>query len=87
MGLYNGIITHSEKPCQSKMSHFENPTPRYQHFILQLRQELIVSAGEFPVWRLSLENPHTGERKGFRTAEDLAGFLNEWMNTQSGKEQ
>lgn len=29
------------------------------------------------VWRASLENPHTGERLGFATLEQLVSFLRE----------
>ncbi|GAB4577691.1 MAG: hypothetical protein Fur0022_04220 [Anaerolineales bacterium] len=67
------------------MSSSETSSSRYQHFILQLRQE-VMPTGKAPVWRLTLEDPHSGERKGFRTVEDLAAFLNEWMNSQTIKE-
>ncbi len=65
------------------MSSSETPTPRYQHFILQLRQELNQTAAESPIWRLSLEDPRTGERKGFRTVDELAVYLKTWMQTSS----
>jgi hypothetical protein len=71
----------------SKMSLSETPAPRYQHFILQLRQELNLSASESPVWRLSLEDPRTGERKGFKNVEELAVFLEKWMTQQSAESQ
>lgn len=32
-----------------------------------------------PVWRASLENPHTGERLAFGTVEDLFVYLTETM--------
>ncbi|HNB53194.1 MAG TPA: hypothetical protein PK530_14685 [Anaerolineales bacterium] len=63
------------------MSSSETPTPRYHHFILQLRQELNQTAAESPVWRLSLEDPRTGERKGFRSVDEMAAFLKAWMQT------
>ncbi len=65
----------------------ETQAPHYQHFILLLRQELNLSAGESPVWRLSLEDPRSGERKGFKNVEDLAAFLNEWMKQPSAEKQ
>ena len=32
-----------------------------------------------PSWRYSLENPHTGERVGFRTADEVGRFLGQWI--------
>ena len=32
-----------------------------------------------PIWRLSLENPHTSERMGFKDLEALVAFLEQWM--------
>jgi hypothetical protein len=77
------IITHSFMPCQCKMSQSETHPTRYQHFILQIRQELNLSAGESPVWRLSLEDPRSGKRIGFKNADELARFLEEWMKRQT----
>jgi hypothetical protein len=48
-------------------------TPRYHSFLLHLWDE--ADAG----WRCSLENPHTGERFGFRTLDDLPVFLRAWI--------
>jgi hypothetical protein len=31
------------------------------------------------VWRYALENPHTGERIGFRNVAELTRFLNQWV--------
>lgn len=36
------------------------------------------SAGQ-PVWRASLENPHTGERLAFGDAKELVAFLADLM--------
>jgi hypothetical protein len=49
--------------------------PRYHTFLLSLWAE----AGGAPSWRCSLENPHTGERMGFTSLEELAGYLRDWM--------
>jgi hypothetical protein len=35
------------------------------------------------VWRASLENPHTGERKGFASLDDLFDFLREQAGATS----
>jgi enamine deaminase RidA (YjgF/YER057c/UK114 family) len=48
--------------------------PRYQLFLLSLWPE-----GEAGEWRFSLENPHTAERAGFRSLDELAGFLRRWI--------
>lgn len=55
------------------------PTPserplRYHTFLLSLWAE--AEAG--PDWRCSLEDPRTGERRGFKTIDELAAFLKEW---------
>ena len=57
--------------------------PRYHLFILSLWAE----AGSAPNWRCSLENPHTGERKGFKNIEELATFLQAWIAQQSAENQ
>lgn len=44
----------------------------YLSYLLRLWQTR--RAGEL-VWRASLENPHTGERRGFATLEALFAFL------------
>jgi hypothetical protein len=40
------------------------------------------SSGE-PVWRASLENPHTGERVGFAGLDDLVGYLRHQMDASA----
>ena len=56
---------------------------RYISYLLRLWQ---VSSGGELVWRASLENPHTGERRGFARLADLVAFLEEEMRnrTQTG---
>lgn len=49
-------------------------SPRYHTFLLSLWDE----AGGAPAWRCSLENPHTGERRGFGSIDELAAYLKEW---------
>lgn len=51
--------------------------PRYLAYLLRLWQ---ASAAE-PLWRASLDNPHTGERQTFTSIADLFVFLEEQMNT------
>ena len=47
---------------------------RYLAYMLRLWQ---VSSGEEPIWRASLESPHTGERQGFAGLQALFAFLEE----------
>ena len=47
---------------------------RYLAYMLRLWQ---VGDEREPVWRASLENPHTGERHGFASLEALVKFLEE----------
>ncbi len=40
-----------------------------------------------PVWRASLENPHTVERHGFATLEELVAFLLEQTRDRAAQEE
>ena len=44
---------------------------RYLAYMLRLWQ----SSGRETIWRASLESPHTGERYGFASLDDLISFL------------
>jgi hypothetical protein len=46
----------------------------YHAFLLRLWRAEVTSTGS-PFWRASLENPHTGERLGFATLEQLFAYL------------
>jgi hypothetical protein len=48
--------------------------PGYLAYLLRLWR---VNDEEGPVWRASLESPHTGERHGFANLELLFAFLEE----------
>ena len=48
--------------------------PGYLAYMLRLWQ---VKTDEGPVWRASVESPHTGERHGFANLEMLFAFLEE----------
>ncbi len=47
---------------------------QYLAYMLRLWQ---VGRGRALAWRASLEDPHTGERKGFSDLESLLAFLKE----------
>jgi hypothetical protein len=49
-------------------------SPRYRSYLLRLWQ--VDDAGQ-PVWRASLADAHTGERRGFASLAALAAFLAE----------
>jgi hypothetical protein len=49
-----------------------NQQPDYVSYLLRLWR---ASDGEDTVWRASLESPHTGERKGFASLDELFDFL------------
>jgi hypothetical protein len=51
---------------------------RYLAYMLRLWQ---VGSGEELAWRASLENPHTGERRGFASLETLVEFLEKETRT------
>ena len=47
-------------------------TPRYLSYVVRCWQERSVHAGrEIMVWRFSLQNPRTNQRRGFATLESL----------------
>lgn len=50
----------------------------YHSFILTLWRESEGMLNAPSVWRYALENPHTGERIGFRNVAELTRFLNQW---------
>lgn len=52
---------------------------RYHTFLLSLWADLDGALD----WRCSLEYPRTGERRGFKTIDELAAFLKEWTQKSS----
>ena len=53
--------------------------PTYRSYILTLWQEHSGGANEPPVWRFRLEDPRTGQRRGFADLEALVAVLEEEM--------
>jgi hypothetical protein len=49
-----------------------DPRRGYVAYLLRLWQ---VCEGRNAVWRASLEDPHTGERRGFATLQELFTYL------------
>jgi hypothetical protein len=54
--------------------------PRYLAYMLRLWQ---VRNNDEMVWRASLEDPHTGERRGFGSLEMLVAFLREQTRAET----
>lgn len=50
------------------------PSPRYCAYLLRCWEE---PPGSPAAWRFSLEDPHTGERRGFASLESLMAYLQE----------
>ena len=50
-------------------------TTEQQHYLAYMLRLWQVSNNGEPIWRASLESPHTGERKGFASLDDLFDFL------------
>ena len=48
--------------------------PRYQAYLLRL---WLTGDDDAAVWRASLEDPRTGERRGFADVNSLLAFLSE----------
>lgn len=48
------------------------PPPRYLAYLLRLRRDTPSTP-----WRVTLENPHTGERLGFATLPQFIAYLYE----------
>jgi hypothetical protein len=53
--------------------------PDYLSYLLRLWRvnDDTQPGAEKAIWRVSLENPHTGERKGFVSLDELFNFLRE----------
>lgn len=49
--------------------------PRYRAYLLRLWQEQTASPERAAVWHMSLEDPKTGQRRGFDGLESLLAFL------------
>lgn len=54
------------------MSPFSDGAPLYLSYLLRI---WIAGDGQHPQWRASLQNPLTGEQKGFSNLEELTAHL------------
>ena len=56
----------------------DNP-PRYRSYLITLWEERSSDPNVPCIWRFVLENPRTGERKGFASLKDLMATLEREM--------
>jgi hypothetical protein len=61
-------------------------TEQQRYFAYMLRLWQVSSDGE-PIWRVSLESPHSGERHGFANLELLFAFLGEKTGKLAQREE
>jgi hypothetical protein len=57
-------------------------TTEQQHYLAYMLRLWQVSSDGEPIWRTTLESPHTGERHGFANLELLFAFLEEQTGDQ-----
>jgi len=57
---------------------------KYRSYLLRLWEEDINGK---QVWRISLENPFSGDRRGFANLNDLCAFLKDKMQEENDKQE
>lgn len=63
------------------MTDVESPTGQRSNYVAyMLRMWQAGSREGQPIWRASLEDPHTGERMAFADVAALLAFLSEWTH-------
>jgi hypothetical protein len=71
-------------PCPKELPEvqavYEKP-PRYRSHLLTLWEERGRDASTPGVWRFRLEDPHTGERVGFGSIDELFDYLRQQTET------
>ena len=61
--------------------------PSYRSYVLTCWAEQSQDPSVPVVWRFSLEDPHTGQRRGFVSPEDLFAFLEQQMGMMPGADR
>ena len=61
--------------------------PDYLAYLVRLWRVESQASAEKPVWRASIENPHTHEQAGFASLEALFDFLREQIGASSGPDR
>ncbi len=65
---------------------FERP-PRYRSYLLTMWEERNVDPDRPVTWRFSLQDAHTGRRRGFAGLEVMVAALQEEMAEDRAKER
>ena len=58
-----------------------------QHYLAYMLRLWQVSSDREPIWRASLESPHSGELRGFANLELLFAFLEEQTGGQPKRKE
>jgi hypothetical protein len=66
------------------MLMFDNP-PRHRSYILTFWEERSHDPDTPAVWRFSLEDPHTGQRRGFADLKKLLAALQQEVAGKEGE--
>jgi hypothetical protein len=57
-----------------------------KHYLAYMLRLWRADDADAPIWRASLESPHTGERHGFHDLEALFAFLKEEIHRQYNRD-
>ena len=73
------VATHVNVSPTTIMMNSSSEHLCYRAYILRLWQERPVSPAHPAVWRFSVEDPRTGQRRGFGSLEGLVAYLRTQM--------
>jgi hypothetical protein len=62
-------------------------TPRYRAYLLRFWEERRERPGQRGAWRFSLEDPHSGRRRGFANLKALVDFLQQEMKRDESRSE
>ena len=68
-----------------EMTFFDKP-PRYHSFLITMWQERSQSTDVSVVWRFRMEDPHTGQRRGFADMDALVAALQQEIEDSNAEE-
>jgi hypothetical protein len=69
---------------ETVMHYFDKP-PKYRSFLITMWQERSKDQYILVEWRFRLEDPHTGQRRGFADLESLIAALQQEMDDCAGE--
>ena len=68
-----------------EMTFFDKP-PRYRSFLITMWQERSRDKDVSVVWRFRMEDPNTGQRRGFADLEGLVAALQQEIEDSNAEE-